>query len=308
MAQDSKKSSRKEARTLEVHTDRLRADPSVYTQAEQQAEVRYRRRAWVLTLALFTVVTVAFMFLGFRTPLPLPEEEGIDVVLGTVDYGEQQQATRNQPVPEEPVEETVEPDASQASPSEPVEATEEVVTGNEAEAPEVKTEQKSSTETEESKQQREESQSEPEKEKEEEQKPPKVDPNALYAPQNKSKGEEGKAGDKGARDGSEESSSFERRGESNVGDGISFNLDGRSLRKPPRIEDQSQKSGKVVVEIIVNKEGRVISAKPGARGSTTLDKVLLKKAREAAYQTRFSPSNAAPDQQVGTMTFEFKLQ
>ena len=65
------------------------------------------------------------------------------------------------------------------------------------------------------------------------------------------------------------------------GDGMSFNLGGRSMLSAPKIVDSSQKEGKVVVDIIVDKDGKVVKATPGARGSTTTDRHLEKLATEA---------------------------
>lgn len=288
-----------------------RLSTAVYTPEERASEARNRRKALFLTWTLFTGVIIAFMFLGFRTPLPLPEEKGIDVVLGTVDYGEQPQAERAEEIPEEP---STEPEPQQpTASSQPVESTEEVVTSDAEDVPEVEAQQ----EPQEEEAQPEQPVEEPQKEEQDQEEPPEdpeekqqpqVDPNALYTGQNKSKGEENQPGDKGAADGSEASSSFEKKGSSDEGSGISFNLEGRSMRQRPDIKDDSQKYGKVVVEIVVNQDGDVIRATAGKRGSTTTDRALLKKAREAAFKAKFSPNAQAPDEQIGTMIFNFRLR
>lgn len=91
------------------------------------------------------------------------------------------------------------------------------------------------------------------------------------------------------------------------GDGIGFNLSGRSLRQKPTVSDNSQKTGKVVVKIKVDKNGNVSSATATRSGSTTEDSYLFSIAEKAAYQTKFSVS---PDmlEQFGTMTFTFKVK
>lgn len=91
------------------------------------------------------------------------------------------------------------------------------------------------------------------------------------------------------------------------GSGISFNLGGRksvSLSKPL---DTSQETGKVVVDITVDKYGKVTHANPGARGSTTTSSFLYRKAKEAAMKAVFSP-NPAVEEQRGTITFVFVVQ
>lgn len=91
------------------------------------------------------------------------------------------------------------------------------------------------------------------------------------------------------------------------GEGISFNLSGRSaenLRKP---EYPGQVEGVVVVEISVDKYGRVTKANAGVRGSTSLDPGLLKAAQNAALSTRFNEDTNAPAFQSGTITYRFVL-
>lgn len=91
------------------------------------------------------------------------------------------------------------------------------------------------------------------------------------------------------------------------GPGIGFSLSGRSMTKRPTITDNSQKTGKVVVKIKVDKNGTVVSATATRLGSTTEDTYLYNLAEKAAYQTKF---NASADmiEQFGTMTFTFKVK
>lgn len=97
-------------------------------------------------------------------------------------------------------------------------------------------------------------------------------------------------------------------GHSNVpGDGIGYSLGGRgkvSFKKP---ENPTQKDGTVVVDIWVNRAGKVTKAKAGARGSTTTNPILQKKAEEAAFKAKFKSDANAPFEQKGTMTFVFIL-
>jgi protein TonB len=91
------------------------------------------------------------------------------------------------------------------------------------------------------------------------------------------------------------------------GSGIGYNLGGRgkiSFKKP---ENLTQEDGKVVVDIIVDRNGKVLKAKAGARGSTTTNPILQKKAEEAAYKAKFKKDTDAPFEQKGTMTFVFIL-
>jgi outer membrane protein len=90
--------------------------------------------------------------------------------------------------------------------------------------------------------------------------------------------------------------------------GISFNLSGRKMMSPPRITDNSQETGKVVVDIVVDKYGKVVRATPGARGSTTTSTYLYKLAQNAAIETKFDANPNASVQQNGSMTFVFVLE
>jgi outer membrane biosynthesis protein TonB len=90
--------------------------------------------------------------------------------------------------------------------------------------------------------------------------------------------------------------------------GISFDLSGRRLILKPVVDDRSQEEGRVVVSITVNKDGKVVSAIPGARGSTTTSAYLFGKAKEAALLAKFDASPEAADVQKGTMTFVFLVQ
>jgi protein TonB len=91
------------------------------------------------------------------------------------------------------------------------------------------------------------------------------------------------------------------------GNGIGFELGSRgsvSFKKP---ENPTQEDGTVVVDIWVNRAGTVVMAKTGARGSTTTNPILQKKAEEAAYKAKFKKDEGAPFEQKGTMTFVFIL-
>ena len=69
-----------------------------------------------------------------------------------------------------------------------------------------------------------------------------------------------------------------------------------------------QGEGRVVVEVSVDRSGKVIQATPGSKGSTTLDEYLLKVAKEAALKATFDPKADAPAVQKGTITYNFMLR
>lgn len=90
--------------------------------------------------------------------------------------------------------------------------------------------------------------------------------------------------------------------------GTGWDLKGRSLLKKPDRMTDSKEEGIVVVEIIVDENGKVVKATPGARGSTTTSSILYAKARGAAKEAKFSPSPDGIKEQRGTYTFVFTLE
>jgi hypothetical protein len=94
---------------------------------------------------------------------------------------------------------------------------------------------------------------------------------------------------------------------SGAGNGISFSLAGRSARSLPKPGFPGNEGGRVVVEVTVDKYGKVTSANPGAKGSTTMDLGLHSAAKKAALSARFNTDNDAPAFQRGTITYHFVL-
>jgi outer membrane biosynthesis protein TonB len=122
-----------------------------------------------------------------------------------------------------------------------------------------------------------------------------------------SEGITGAKGNQGVINGSADS---QIRGEGGgTGDkGISYNIQGRGFQKLPPPKYDYQGEGRVVVEVSVDREGKVIQAIPGTKGSTTLDEYLLKVAKDAALEARFESKPDAPMVQKGTITYNFILK
>jgi TonB family protein len=89
---------------------------------------------------------------------------------------------------------------------------------------------------------------------------------------------------------------------------ISFDLGGRGVQKLPSPKYDYQEEGRVVVEVSVDRQGKVIQAIPGVKGSNILDEYLLKVAKEAALQAQFEVDANAAEIQKGTITYNFKLK
>lgn len=292
----------------------------------------------ILGTALFHIILLTLLIvLGFRTPLPLPGEEGILINFGYEETGSGDVEPSKPSTPVEPVEEvkTTPPPVEQAQQPTPVEAKEEILTQDieKTVAVESKKETKPKVKTKEEieaeKKIKEENEKkrladleqkriaeEERKAKEEEQR--KIDEinnrikntfgQGKSDSENKSTGEgEGTyKGNQGKETGSVDSK-IHGEGKGLGTKGISFSLDGRTSKMLPKPEDTSQKEGIVVVEIRVNSNGDVISATPGGKGSTTLDEYLIDVAKKAALKSKFSAKPNAPDQ-IGTITYIFVLE
>ena len=90
--------------------------------------------------------------------------------------------------------------------------------------------------------------------------------------------------------------------------GISYDLQGRGFQSLPNPKYEYQGEGKVVVEVSVDRSGKVTQAVPGGKGSTTLDEYLLSVAKEAALKATFESKPTAPLIQKGTITYNFILK
>jgi len=87
-----------------------------------------------------------------------------------------------------------------------------------------------------------------------------------------------------------------------------YKLSGRKPITMPTLQYKCNEEGTVVVEISVDKNGKVVEAKPGVRGTTNMAKCLVDIAQSAALQTKFDPSTTAPERQIGTITYNFNFK
>tara|TARA_B110000444_G_scaffold181156_1_gene169956 strand:+ start:215 stop:679 length:465 start_codon:yes stop_codon:yes gene_type:complete len=142
-----------------------------------------------------------------------------------------------------------------------------------------------------------------------EEKKPEVNKKALYPgkKKNKHQSEGNKKGDgkQGAIDGDPNADVYEGGG---IGEnGTAYQLGGRSVAFKAKPIYNTQVEGKVVVMITVDRLGNVINAIAGAKGSTTLNKQLLQRAKAAALKTKFDPKQTAPTNQQGKIIYDFRL-
>jgi len=294
----------------------------------------YEHKRGLFGTIFFHIVLIVFLLiLGFKTPLPLPAEEGILINFGTDNSGAgliepAASSSKNKSVPE--------PAKAQPKQTTTPNSEEKIITQESEEAPAIKSGEKKKEEKKpdpkvlEAKKKREaelerkrleelerKKQAELErKRKEEEQR--KIQEiqnrtrNAFSSGRNssantgKSEGITSGKGNQGGINGSTQSKNYSGSGQGNRG--VSFNLSGRSPLSLPLPEYNYQVEGIVVVEVTVDKYGKVTKATPGVKGSTTLDQNLLAAARKAALAARFDRKPDAPAFQKGTITYHFMLQ
>jgi TonB family protein len=235
------------------------------------------------TISFHLILLLIFILFGFKTPLPLPEEQGVEVNLGNSEQG------MGEVQPEQLTENVTAPAPAQSSDNiEKIstQTTEEAVNIAKKKTDNAKTDVKQTEETQKT----------------------KINPLALFQGKNKNnnggnEGNTGKAGDQGNKFG--DPNATNHIGNPGSGGGPSFSLKGRNAKSLPKPEYKSREQGTVVVKIWVNNNGEVIRVEAGQRGTTTSDKGLWKLAESAALISRFSPDNDAPEDQTGTITYKF---
>jgi outer membrane biosynthesis protein TonB len=97
-------------------------------------------------------------------------------------------------------------------------------------------------------------------------------------------------------------------GKGGSGGSPQLGMSGRKIIYFPPIVDNSQKFGRVVVNIKVDKSGSVVFAKATQKGSTTTDAYLYQLAEQAAIKTKVNADPDAAEEQFGTITYTFKPQ
>jgi len=110
---------------------------------------------------------------------------------------------------------------------------------------------------------------------------------------------------KGEKDGNPISSKY--YGNTGTGSGGNYNLAGRKALSTPKKQPDCQEEGIVVVRITVDRNGKVVRAIPGVKGTTNTAPCLAKPAKEAALSTVWNSDGAAPKIQTGTIIYKFSL-
>lgn len=237
-----------------------------------------------LTALIMLIIVVICLAFGYDPPNPPIPEEGVEVNLGDSDFGmgdspmpSNEEASYAPPAAENQVA------TQQTEPSVNLNASRnqgKVTNPNATEQPKV------------------------------ENKEPEINRNALFTGRrnnNNGGGSQGVtegSGNQGNPNGNPNSNSYV--GNASSGNG-SFSLAGRSAVSLPSPSYNSNKQGKIVVQIWVDQQGRVTRVEAPEKGSTITDAGMVEQAKKAARLARFNASANAPEEQKGTITYIFKI-
>ena len=239
-----------------------------------------------LFMAIIVLVCLSF---GYDPPDPPIPEEGVEVNIGNSDMG-----FGNNPMPEA---------SEPSSAPRPASATEQVSTQNTESTVPLYTSPKPSTAKQDN--------STPTTTKPETPKEPEINKNAIFQGNkgnknnNQNAGSEGNtsgSGNMGKPDGDPNSNRYDGSGGKG---GAGFSLAGRSARALPSPSNNTNKEGKVVVKIWVDREGHVTKVQAPEKGSTLTDATVVNQAKAAARKATFSAKPDAPEEQTGTITYVF---
>ncbi|MBQ4549434.1 MAG: energy transducer TonB [Bacteroidales bacterium] len=233
----------------------------------------------ITTVAIHATAIVLLFVLCFKTPLPLPGEEGVEVNLGMYETSQQDYETTSR--------------QDQETTSQQVEETEEVeeenITFEDEEVPAI----------------------EEETEEVEEEKPV-VNQRAMFkAPVTKNADNDKQSDDnkddmeRGIPEGLKDINRYEGHGGS--GDGPAYDLGGRGAKSISSPSKEFSEEGTVVVDIWVDKDGRVQRAEIG-KGTTIVNSSMLESAKRAALNSIFNKDDKAAELQKGSITYTFIIR
>lgn len=287
-------------------------------------ELENKRKGQIAGGVMFILLIIVLLLPLFWYQNPPPGQEGIQVNLGIPDIGmgddlnapvattsETEEVTEPDPEPVDPVEEVTAP----PTPSDPEPPQRETVTTDDAEAiAQRRQREREAAERREQEEAERRAEAERERQRQEEERRRQQEA-AAQATRDQvgglfnsgsGGGNTNRPGDGGATDGDPNSSNI---GSKSFGSGtVGGGLGSRGVSNSPRLVENSQKSGVVVVSLCVDASGGVIasSVKFTQRGSTTTDSQLVNAAIRNAKQWGFSRGQV--DRQCGTITYNFKVQ
>ncbi|MFS4456580.1 energy transducer TonB [Maribacter sp. 2304DJ31-5] len=309
-------------------------------------DTRHKKKSFTLTTFLLSALLLVLFYIGL-TYMDPPIENGISVNFGTTDFGNgriqpkekiisepldtppvkpvKQEEVKEEATETKTIEETPEKTTPKESPSEKLLTRENEEAIKIKKAKEEKKRAEDAAETERKKREeavkrekekaakiaQQKREAEERARREQEAKKKKLD--ELMGGLNKSdgtasgsEGDDNRLGGKGDPQGNPYATSYYGSPGSGSGTG-GYGLNGRSLVNKGKVPQECNESGKVVVKIVVDRSGKVISATPGVRGTTNTNPCLLEPARKTAFMHKWNLDSKAPNQQVGFVVVNFKL-
>lgn len=270
----------------------------------------HKQKSFAITLVIMSLIVLALLIMKLTNAIIPPDaEDGIAITFGTDNMG---MGEINPPKPTEQTVATEEP-TEETPKTETTPAEEPVLTQNDEEETVVipKEEVKKKKET------PKETKPTPKKP----QKPAASTTDALSSVLNASvknphsgngsgsQGDDNVSGYKGDPKGNPYASSFfgDSSDGSGSGSGKSWGLNGRRYISGEKIFQDCNESGLVIVQIEVDRSGKVVRAKAGEKGTTNKAPCLLDAARKSAMTYRFNADEKAPQTQIGFLSIRFKL-
>ena len=120
-----------------------------------------------------------------------------------------------------------------------------------------------------------------------------------------SEGNDNRAGDKGQLDGNPYAPNYFGNPGSGSG-GVGYGLNGRGRPIKSKVVPDCDEEGSVVVEIHVDRNGKVVNAIPGKKG-TTGNICLYDAAKKTALSYKWKADSKAPEKQVGFVLVNFSV-
>lgn len=123
-----------------------------------------------------------------------------------------------------------------------------------------------------------------------------------------SEGVAGGKGDQGKPGGNPDSKNYTGNGgHGNSGVSISRGLEGRYFTKVYSYQGDFDTNEKVAVDVKIDKSGNILSASYQPRGSTTSSSSYKDKAIEIVKKSKLNANQNGPDEQLGTVVINFKI-
>jgi hypothetical protein len=276
-------------------------------------ETKHERNSAKLTTLIVTILLLLLFVIG-PPYLDPPLEYGVAVNFGTTDFGSGD-IQPTEPIKSRPID-VVEPKieaSKQETATKSNSKAEDVLTEESAESIAIQkqknAEAKALAEAEHKKQLIKEA--EERKRQEEADKKKKLD--ALIGgvsnsegTQTGGEGPDSKAGDKGQLDGDPYAPSY--FGGSGPGKGgVGYGLNGRGKPSRQIFRQECNEYGLVVVKIEVDKNGNVVKAEPGSKGTTNTHPCLLEPAKKIALSHKWPADPNAPARQIGFVSINFDI-